>query len=331
MVNKLKEINMRYYLCLFICLCLSSGIKGQNNKKPLLVKLPVAFSCVGRDPITVESTPVLFNSQLLMVANLRASAPRKESESYLYVDDIKKGQEITQFGKAHAFVSAIVDGSNLNVFALDFSKTGKVWESNGIDRFVTTDLKTWKQEKVILPEGEEKLFNNSVCKDDKGFIMAYESNLPVGFCFKFARSKDLSKWEKLDGLIYTGENNEYSACPVIRYFKPYYYVIYLHGPIKGHNGWVPFLSRSKDLENWELTPFNPIMEAGEGEGNNNSDFDILEYEGRTYLYYGNGDQATWGNICVAMYDGSMKKFYESYFPVGKILKKLSTRHPETNK
>ncbi len=300
-------------------------VYGQESGKPVLIKLPVAFSCVGRDPITVENTPVIFNSQLLMVSNLRSSVPGKESESYLFIDDILKGQEITRFGTAHAFVSAIVDGPDLNVFALDFSKSGKVWESDGIDRFVTTDLKTWKQEKVILPEGEKKLFNNSVCKDENGFIMAYESNLPVQWCFRFARSKDLSKWEKIDGLVFTGENNEFSACPVIRYIKPYYYVIYTHDRMKGHNGWLPFLARSKDLENWEHTPFNPIMEAEKGEGINNSDFDILEYNGRTYLYYGDGDQATWGNICVAMYDGTMKKFFESYFPEGSTFKKFSAR------
>jgi hypothetical protein len=316
---------MKNLFLLLLSLFLAPAIYGQESGKPLLIKLPFAFSCVGRDPITVEHTPVIFNSQLLMVANLRSSVPGKESESYLYVDDILKGQEIARFGNAHAFVSAIVNGSELDVFALDFSESGKVWESDGIDRFVTTDLKTWKQEKIILPEGNEKLFNNSVCKDDKGYVMAYESNLPVKFCFKFARSNDLSKWEKVDGLTYTGEKDEYSACPVIRYFNPYYYVIYLHAPIKGYNGWIPFLSRSKDLENWELTPFNPIMEATKGEGRNNSDFDILEYEGRTYLYYGDGDQATWGTICVAMYDGSMKKFYESYFPEGTAFKKASAK------
>jgi len=316
---------MRKILFSSLCLLITIAVFGQNAEKPLLIKLPVAFSCVGRDPILVENTPVIFNSQLLMVANLRSSVPGKESESYLYIDDILKGQEIVQFGKGHAFVSAIVDGPNLNVFALDFSKSGKVWESNGIDRFVTTDLKTWKQEKVIQPEGDKKLFNNSVCKDENGFVMAYESNLPVQWCFRFARSKDLSKWDKLDGLVFTGENNEFSACPVIRYIKPYYYVIYVHGLMKGHNGYTPFLSRSKDLENWEQTPFNPIMEAGKGEGCNNSDFDILEYEGRTYLYYGDGDQKTWGNICVAMYDGTMKKFYESFFPAGCTFKKFSAK------
>ena len=39
--------------------------------------------------------------------------------------------------------------------------------------------------------------------------MAYESNKPVSFCFKFARSDDLAHWEKLPGLTFTGVNNEY--------------------------------------------------------------------------------------------------------------------------
>ena len=66
--------------------------------------------------------------------------------------------------------------------------------------------------------------------------------------------------------MFTGEKKEYSACPVIRYFAPYYYVIYLHAAIPGHNGWVSFMARSKDLATWQLSPMNPILEAGAGEG-----------------------------------------------------------------
>ena len=304
------------------------GSFGQGAKKPELVKLPFAFSRTEREPM--ENTPVLFNSRLLMVANFRPSGGSnlKDKDSYLYIDDLLTGEEILRFGSAHSFVSAFVNGLELNVFALDFKASGKVWEASGIDRFVTTDLKNWKSEKVILPDGNENLFNNSVCRDDSGYVMAYESDTPVKFCFKFARSKDLAIWEKIPDLAYTGESNEYSACPVIRYFKPYYYVIYLHAPIPEHIGWIAYMSRSKDLVNWELSPYNPILEADEkqGEGINSSDVDILEYEGRTYLYYATGDQATWSTIRVAMYDGLMKTFYENHFPEGITLKRISTKH-----
>lgn len=278
----------------------------------------------------MENTPVFFNSRLLLVANYRPSGgPKvkdKEKDSYLYIDDLRTGTEIARFGAAHSFVSAFVNNSELNVFALDFSETEKVWSKNGINRFVTTDLKNWKTEKVILPEGDEYLFNNSVCRDDKGFLMAYESNKPVQWCFKFARSGDLSKWAKIPGLVFTGMNNEMAGCPVIRYFKPYYYAIFGHDLVNVYNRYTSDMARSKNLIDWELSPFNPILQAGEGEEINNTDVDLIEYEGRTYLYYATGDQATWATIRVAMYDGLMKTFYEKHFPEGRIFEKISTQH-----
>lgn len=296
------------------------------HQKPLLTKLPFAFSQAGRTPM--ENTPVIFNSRPLLVANYRPSGPTNvgDKDSFLYIDDLETGEEITRFGMAHSFASAIVNDDELNVFALDFSDSGEVWKSNGINRFVTNDLENWNKEKVILPEGDELLFNTSVCRDDKGFLMAYESNSPVQFCFKFARSNDLSNWEKIPGIIYTGERDEYSACPVIRYIKPYYYVIYLHAPMDGHNGWTSYLARSKDLNIWDLSPFNPLLEAEGGEGINNSDVDIFEYEGRTYLYYAIGDQATWTTLRTAMFDGPLNQFFESHFPSKIEFTKVSAKH-----
>ncbi|MGV8139672.1 MAG: hypothetical protein AB2L20_31195 [Mangrovibacterium sp.] len=323
MVNKKKSLQISLtYLFLF----LSVISMGQKAEKPVLVKLPVAFSRKDREPM--ENTPVLFDSLLLMVANYRPSggSPIDEKNSYLYVDDLKTGEEIVRFGPAHSFVSAFVNDHELNVFALDFSESGKVWNSSGINRFVTKDLKNWHKEKVILPDGDENLFNTSVCKSELGYLMAYESDQPVQFCFKFARSRDLSKWEKISGLTFTGVNHEYSACPVIRYFAPYYYVIYVHAPVSGHNGWISYLSRSKDLVEWELSPFNPILEAEKREGKNNSDVDLLEYEGRTYLYYATGDQATWSTIRIAMYNGTMKKFFEDHFPEEMNFEKISAKY-----
>jgi len=157
--------------------------------------------------------------------------------------------------------------------------------------------------------------------------MAYESDRPVSFCFKFARSGDLRKWEKIPGLVFTGERREYSACPVIRYFRPYYYVIYLHAAIPGHNGWVSFLARSKDLATWQLSPRSPILEAGPGEGSNNSDVDLVEIDGKTYVYYCTGDQQTWGDLKRAVYPGPMAEFFAGYFPAGQKTIEVSARQP----
>lgn len=280
-----------------------------NPTRPTLTKLPIAL------PKVMENTPIVFKGRPLHVFNYRDDTKYNTDEykesMYLYVTDLATGEEICRFAEGHSFANAYVNGSDLHVFASEGSDHN--WFQS-LYHFSTRDLKTWTRKPAIMKEPNEHLFNASVCCDDKGFLMAYESNQPVQFCFKFARSSDLSKWEKIPGLIFTGVNHEYSACPVIRYFAPYYYVIYLHAPIQGHKGYISFLARSKDLATWELSPFNPILEAGPGEGINNSDVDLFEWEGKTYITYATGDQATWGAVRIALYDGPMKEFFTSHFP-----------------
>ena len=85
------------------------------------------------------------------------------------------------------------------------------------------------------------------------------------------------------------------------------------------------LTADNDLISWELSPFNPILTPEPGEGNNNSDIDLFEMDGRTYVYYATGDQATWGNVRVAEFDGGLRQFFESYFPVGAPMIKVSAK------
>ncbi len=317
-------LNFKWILLNIIMLLSIGSLSAKKQEKPILIKLPFAFSDIGRTPM--ENTPFQFKSRLLMVSNYRpGGADAKGENAYLYIDDLQTGKEVTRFGRGHSFVSAYVNGDELNVFALEFSDFGRVMNSTGISRLVSTDLENWSIEKAIMPEDNEHLFNSSVCRDDQGYLMVYESDNPVQFCFKFASSTDLAKWEKIPNLVFTGEKHEYSACPVIRYFKPYYYVIYLHAPIEGHNGWISYMARSRNLEEWELSPFNPILEAKAGEGRNNSDVDILEYEGKTYLYYATGDQETWGTVRVAMFEGTEKVFFEKHFPEKALLIKVSSK------
>lgn len=296
--------------------CVTQG----SAARPRLTKLPFAL------PKAMENTPIVFNGRPLLVLNRRDDTKNNTDDytrsMYLYVLDLTTGEEICRFGEGHSFANAFVAGTQLHVFAS--AGTNRDWFQS-LYHFSTSDLKTWNRAPAVLKEGDEHLFNASVCRDEKGFLMAYESNKPVQFCFKFARSADLSKWDKVPGLVFTGVNHEYSACPVLRYFAPYYYVIYLHAPIPGHQGYVSFLARSLDLVAWELSPFNPILEAGPGEGINNSDVDLFEWEGKTYLTYATGDQATWGAVRTALYDGPMSKFFADHFPAGMPTLKASAR------
>lgn len=280
-----------------------------SAQRPTLVKLPFAQSKA------MENTPFVFRGRPLQVLNRRddtkSNADGYKRSMHFYLLDLVTGDEIARFAEGHSFASAFVDGDRLHVFGSE--GTDRDWFQS-LYRFTTRDLQHWERSPAVPRDGDEHLFNCSVCQDDTGYVMAYESNLPVQFCFKFARSKDLAHWEKIPGLVFTGVHREYSACPVLRYFAPFYYVIYLHTAPPGSTGYVSFLARSKDLARWELSPFNPILQAGPGEGINNSDVDLFEWEGRTYLTYATGDQATWGAVRVAQYDGPMAQFFSAHFP-----------------
>ena len=91
--------------------------------------------------------------------------------------------------------------------------------------------------------------------------------------------------------------------------------------------YVTFVARSKDLATWELSPTRgPMLDPTPGEGINNTDADLFEYEGNTYIYYATGEQTVeWGTIRVAMYAGPMKEMFEAYFPNGAATIKFDAR------
>lgn len=265
------------------------------------------------DGALMENTPILFGGKAyLIVCHRPASSTPALEDIYVRVLDLDTGEEVSRFAHEFSFASAYVEGDTVHVFATKY--TADDW-THDIYHFTSKDLVTWtRDEKPILTrDGDEHLFNTSVCKTPDGYVMAYESNKPVAFCFKFAKSQDLTTWTKLDIPPFTGEKHEYSACPALRYFAPYFYVIYLHAPMEGHNGWISYVARSKDLKNWELSSANPILEACEGEGSNNSDVDLYERDGKTVLFYATGDQATWGHVKRAVYDGPMEKMFQKWF------------------
>jgi hypothetical protein len=283
------------------------------------VKLPLCFPAR-----TFEPVPVLYKDRPLIVLNGLSKKGGEETE--LFIRDLATGEEISRIGVGFGFNSAIANGNELNVFSTKISE--KEWTQD-IYRFWSSDMKTWKQEKVVSRDGDEHFFNTSVCRDDQGYLMAYESNKPVQWSFRFARSKDLSKWEKIKDIEFA-DLKDRTACanPNISYFAPYYYVVYgiwrWEGPGKSYEYLLPgtkyvtAVARSKDLATWELSPTrSPMLDPTPDEGINNTDADLLEYQGNTYVYYVTGDQSGLrGTSRVAMYAGPMKEMLEAYFPAG---------------
>ena len=107
--------------------------------------------------------------------------------------------------------------------------------------------------------------------------------------------------------------NRYTACPTIRFASGFYYLLYLENRDPGHY-FETFIARSSNLKNWERSSANPILvPEGLDEGINASDPDIIEWQGKTILFYGVGDQLTWMNLKYNIYDKPMEEYFQWWF------------------
>ncbi len=74
-----------------------------------------------------------------------------------------------------------------------------------------------------------------------------------------------------------------------------------------------YIARSKDLKQWEVSAANPVLTPGLTDGINASDPDIVEFGGKTWIYYSAGDQRTWSRLKRAVYPGPLSVFLASWF------------------
>jgi len=176
-----------------------------------------------------------------------------------------------------------------------------------------------------------------VCKTDNGYVMAIEvgGKHPIvgnGFTNVFAKSMDLKNWELLDPVKYVYSPKRYTACPSIRYYDGYYYIVYLEALPLLH--YAPYIVRTKDLKNYEMGLQNPILMYGDEDkklihperfndeqkafienayNSNDSDVDFCTYKGKTVITYSWGNQAGTEFLALAEYDGTEEEFLKSYF------------------
>jgi alpha-L-fucosidase len=228
---------------------------------------------------------------------------------YLLLRNAGTGRQLGRFAEGYGLASAHMYDDKIYVFASRWVDGN--W--NDVTLFKSSDLKHWETSKVIEQDKDENLFNSSVCEGPESFVMAYESNDPTypAFTIKFAKSEDLQIWQKVPDAIFG--TNRYTACPCIRYANGYYYMLYLETR-KPRHYFETYVARSHDLRHWELSAINPVLRPDESdEGINASDPEIIEINGKTYLYYAVGDQLTWANIKRAVYPGTMQSFFESWY------------------
>jgi hypothetical protein len=255
-----------------------------------------------------EVSPFIWKDRLCVMECIRPGSGGVKSDYYMLLKDIETGEELARCATGYGLASIIVFDNKLHIFASH-------WENGqwrDVTHFKSADLKKWESNKVV--EGEnEGIFNSSVCRDEHGFVMSYESSDKIypSFTIKFARSSDLENWDKIPMAVFG--TNRYTACPTLHYDKGWYYMLYLE---RRAPRWVfeTYITRSKDLVNWETSSANPVLRTEDmDEGINASDPELIEFDGSTYIYYAVGDQRTWMNIKRARYPGTLTQFFESWY------------------
>ncbi|MGQ9607945.1 MAG: hypothetical protein ACUVWN_01460 [bacterium] len=277
----------------------------------MILPEPQRFELVQRELVRkdiCELSPVIWQGRLCHLACVRPAMGGSIEDYYLELTDAETGEVLTRFAQGYGLASAYIQDGIFYAFASRYENNN--W--NDVTLFKSSDLKNW-EEKLVIQQDNENLFNTSVCKGPDCFVMAYESNDPKypPFTIKFAVSNDLENWSKLPNAIFG--TNRYTACPCIRYVNGYYYVLYLEHRSPRHY-YETYVTRSKDLISWELSSANPVLRPWDiDDGINASDPEIIELNGKTYVYYAVGDQLTWMNIKRGIYPSSLADFCERWY------------------
>lgn len=287
----------------------------------------------------VEATPVVWHNRLLRFEWLRSAAwdtvhKQREVGSYQFFDMETEAPVGAEFAFDHAFGCCYEENGVMYAHGV----RGSDGATNVIDVFVSSDLVTWESHTALVLPEYLKVFNTSVCKGENGrYIMAIEISGPrelVGPCYKciFAYSDDLLSWELLPIEKYIYRKEVYSACPSIRYFDGFYYMVYLD--VMPYSRYVPYIVRSRDLFEWEVAVQNPFLFFDDADKNvvcperfserelsyienavdcNNSDVDFCEFNGKTYILYSWGNQHGQEFLALATYNGGLQTMLESFF------------------
>lgn len=302
----------------------TSSDKKANSGKPDIKKLGTV------DCDMVETTPIVFHDRLYRFEYVRANyKPNKTGDSYFRFIDVESGKPTPAFASGYHLGSAFVQNDTVFVYGVNS------WGDSNIQVFWSTDLKIWSSQSALLLNGWE-IFNNSVCKGQDRYYMAFEVGDPPEvagqrFTSRFAESHDLLNWKLLpDQYVYS--KDRYTACPALLFLDSYFYMIYLEarpGPT-----YEPHIVRSKDLLHWESSPFNPVMQFSPDDkiinnpdltteqreiitnavNINNSDVDLCEFNGKVHIYYSWGNQLGIEFLAYAVYDGTVVNFLCGFFP-----------------
>jgi len=320
--------------------------KGQRvARKPILRKTGALFP-------GMEQTPLVFGGRMIWIESVSDFTQRDVKKQFcIRARDYRSGRVYPAFGHGFPFASAYTENGVVYVFCTSLRDDRPLTMYQGDDpsrwhdprggssvmMFWSSDLTNWQSKEILRVPGW-RMWNTSVCRGAQGYAMAIEVGgegmkeiAGQGFTSFFARSENMMHWEMMDdGCCYT--RGRYNACPALRYTDGWYYMICTEAlPVVRY---APYIYRTQNFRDWEVSVHNPVMLFGDedrtphplssfteeekylletGVNINNSDVDLCEFGGKTYIYYGNGDQMTYSFVCEAVYDGPLDAFLKGFF------------------
>lgn len=294
------------------------------EERPLIRKLGTI------DCDLVETTPIVLNGHLWRFEWVRQGAGQQywgnlRHTNYFRFRDSATGETTPDFADGHEFGSAFVEGNTVYV-------TGTLGRSR-VNVFASRDLKSWESWPAI-DEGRYGIFNTSLCKAGREFVLMFEIDKPVEeagnpFTARFAKSPDLRHWTVTPPEC-NYSKDRYTAPHALRWLGGWFYDFYL----EAKDGYEMRLVRSRDLIHWEPSPINPVLRASPEDklitsasindaqrtrianavNLNNSDIDFCEWQGRLVINYSWGNQMGIEHLAEAVYDGSLEQFLNGWFP-----------------
>lgn len=252
----------------------------------------------------MESTPIVWKDELYDVVSNRMDSLEHTVE--IYKSETKEIVSSSSLGIG--LISALVINEDIYI-------VGSVnWSTSApLKIYKSSDLKNFTEVGSLYPMAGRRLFNSSLIFNNGKFILTVEEdqNNQNGFFPNFYESSDLVHWKKIAELKFT----KYIACPTLRYVNGVYYLFYLLNDSNSHVYYTS-ISRSVDLKDWQQSG-RVVVAPGADEGQNASDFDLVEYNSQVIMNFaiGNqdGDRPIWSDIKKAIYDGTLQSFVESFF------------------
>jgi len=278
-----------------------------------------------------EVTPFVFRKRLYRVENFKRAEdfPGREltyrfHEDGFRIRDVDEDRIISIPLLNHYFASAFVWKDRIYIYCADYGDIKQEWwKVKQLVMISSDNLISWTAPiPVVKAEGEEHLFNNSVCHDGKRFVLLFETDDArwTPFTFRFCVSDDLVHWQRLPEKYIYG-TDKYVGGPALYFEGGFYYVAY----VAAKDGFYEtLLARSRDLICWEEAPagrplvtwnaarpgpaFNPTSFE-----RNASDVDMCEWQNKVLVYWNGGDQRTWGDLQSAEFHGTRRELLESFF------------------